>query len=39
MSRKRQRELEEGLRKAQAILSKIPDWQIVRDVRDSRDER
>jgi hypothetical protein len=39
ISRVRRRELEEGLRRAQVMLGKLPDQQIVRDVRESRDER
>jgi hypothetical protein len=39
VTRKQRRELEEGLRRARAILSNIPDGQIVQGVRDDRETR
>jgi len=39
MSEKQKQELLEGLLKAKLILSKIPDQEILRAVRESRSQR
>jgi antitoxin CcdA len=39
IQRKREEELAEGLRRAKSILDKLPDLEIVRAVRESRDSR
>jgi hypothetical protein len=39
IGQKQEQELLEGLRRARLILSKIPDQEIVRAVRESRNQR